>query len=631
MSIFKKRGSAGSNFIPQALKRLKSKIYPRHIYNLAICAVFRDEAKILPEWLAYHRVVGVDHFFLYNHESCDNFQRVLDPYIQQKIVTLNHIPHKGWIHREQWQRESYNHFLKSYGSLCKWCGYFDLDEFIVPVKQNSLPELLADYDLLRVGSIEIKWQCFGTSFVPTICDGQLYTETLTLKAKPEHRLNAWGKVIARPRRQSPWPAQFSKKRKLSVHHAVLKKGYKEISISLEDAQLNHYLTRDQYFFHHVRAKIRRNTELFVTLDVSLEEIEKEFNQNEDTKIQKFLPWVRKQGESVAFAPEQCHQGKTLHQYDLAIAAIFQNEAPYMKEWIEFHKLVGVQHFYLLNNLSNDHYAHVLKPYIEKGEVELIEWPYDFSQLLQWRKIQPGAYDHALDVARGKVKWLAIIDLDEFLFPVHEDNLASYLDANYSQFGGVVINWQMYGTSHVPSISRHKLMIETLLLKTPVEFVINGNYKSIIQLDRAISCRDPHAFLYKEGYYHVDTNKKEFMGKQYNPWDIEKAKCPAESKLELPMIHIDKIRINHYWSRDESYFHNVKIPRQLRRSDPLEYWLKYEAQLNQVLDTTILRFAPRLRKAMKLDLNPLKQGLHLFTTLLSNVKDKFINPFKGEDG
>jgi len=29
-------------------------------------------------------------------------------------------------------------------------------------------------------------------------------------------------------------------------------------------------------------------------------------------------------------------------YTLAIAAIFKDEAPYLKEWIEYHKLVGVE-------------------------------------------------------------------------------------------------------------------------------------------------------------------------------------------------------------------------------------------------------------------------------------------------
>ena len=42
------------------------------------------------------------------------------------------------------------------------------------------------------------------------------------------------------------------------------------------------------------------------------------------------------------------------RYDLTIAAVFQNEAPYLKEWIEFHKLVGVEHFLLVDNESTDH-------------------------------------------------------------------------------------------------------------------------------------------------------------------------------------------------------------------------------------------------------------------------------------
>ena len=63
-----------------------------------------------------------------------------------------------------------------------------------------------------------------------------------------------------------------------------------------------------------------------------------------------------------------------YQYELSIGAIFQNEAPYLKEWIEFHKLVGVEHFYLFNNCSTDDYLAILQPYIESGEVDLFQWP-----------------------------------------------------------------------------------------------------------------------------------------------------------------------------------------------------------------------------------------------------------------
>lgn len=31
---------------------------------LSICATFKDEAPYIPEWIEFHRRVGVDHFFL---------------------------------------------------------------------------------------------------------------------------------------------------------------------------------------------------------------------------------------------------------------------------------------------------------------------------------------------------------------------------------------------------------------------------------------------------------------------------------------------------------------------------------------------------------------------------------------
>src|SRR4051794_35476653 len=93
-----------------------------------------------------------------------------------------------------------------------------------------------------------------------------------------------------------------------------------------------------------------------------------------------------------------------YPYQLAIGAIFRDEAPYLKEWIEFHKLVGVQHFYLYNNYSTDDYESVLRPYIEIGEVEVIQWPYTSSSWENWLyEVQASAYTDCISLAKGKVK------------------------------------------------------------------------------------------------------------------------------------------------------------------------------------------------------------------------------------
>src|SRR5436190_22744853 len=64
-----------------------------------------------------------------------------------------------------------------------------------------------------------------------------------------------------------------------------------------------------------------------------------------------------------------------HQYNLAVCAMFQNEARFLKEWLEFNILIGVEHFYLYNNYSTDNYLEILQPYIDAGIVDCIGWPY----------------------------------------------------------------------------------------------------------------------------------------------------------------------------------------------------------------------------------------------------------------
>ena len=94
------------------------------------------------------------------------------------------------------------------------------------------------------------------------------------------------------------------------------------------------------------------------------------------------------------------------RYELAICAVFKNEAAYLEEWIEYHKLIGVAHFYLYNNKSDDGYLSVLKKYILDGEVTIKDLP---NEIYQGDVYKECVLQHHQDI-----KWLAIIDIDEFI-------------------------------------------------------------------------------------------------------------------------------------------------------------------------------------------------------------------------
>lgn len=261
-------------------------------------------------------------------------------------------------------------------------------------------------------------------------------------------------------------------------------------------------------------------------------------------------------------------------WELAIAAMFQDEARWLPEWLEYHLLTGVQHFYLYNNLSSDNYQDVLRPYIDRGEVELTEWPYVGGNT--YDAAQCDAYRDALRRAQNTVKWLAIIDVDEFLVPIKEDNLTTVLAPfeSDSSIGGVCAAWVCFGTSYVPRIPQDRLMIETLVwsgegLETHGPFPWDkGTFKSIVRADRTNSVESPHVALYNAGHSHVP-------------------------------LFPDLIQINHYWTKDDAFFNEVKVPRNARRGVPVETSISWAAAMNKEtrMSAPILRFVPSLRKRM----------------------------------
>jgi hypothetical protein len=254
--------------------------------------------------------------------------------------------------------------------------------------------------------------------------------------------------------------------------------------------------------------------------------------------------------------------------------MFQDEARWLAEWLEYHLLTGVQHFYLYNNLSRDNYQDVLRPYVAHGVVELIEWPYVGGNT--YDAAQCDAYCDALSRARHTVKWLALIDVDEFLVPVRDTDLISVLMPleSDSTIGGVCAAWVCFGTSYVHRIPQDRLMIETLVLsgedqETPGPFPWDqGTFKSIVRAERTTSVESPHVALYTDGHSH------------------------------LPLFQ-DLLQINHYWTKDAAFFNEVKVPRNARRGVPVETSISWAAAMNKEtrMSAPILRFVPALRKRM----------------------------------
>ena len=254
---------------------------------------------------------------------------------------------------------------------------------------------------------------------------------------------------------------------------------------------------------------------------------------------------------------------------LSICAIFKDEASYMREWLEFHLLVGFQHFFLYNNNSSDNYMAILSPYIDRGYVTLVQW-----------KDQPGqltAYKDCIRRFKDESKWIAFIDLDEFLYSP-QNHIKEQLKA-YESYGGVVANWQMFGSGGLKT-RPPGLVIESYLQKAAKNHPVNTHVKSIIQPERAVSLRDPHSFSYREPYFAVNEECKVVIN-AFSP------------------VSIEKFRINHYWSKsaEEGKFKMAKTRASTYVQPPADMWERHESFLNEELDHDILFYVPELKKRL----------------------------------
>lgn len=241
---------------------------------------------------------------------------------------------------------------------------------------------------------------------------------------------------------------------------------------------------------------------------------------------------------------------------LAICAIVKNEAPYILEWIAHHRLVGVEHFVLLDNGSNDGTTEILSALAAAGVVDHVPWPN-----IPHMEAQRPAYVAGLARLGQRCRWVAIIDADEFLNPLGEETVPQIL-ADFDTAGGLVVPWRMYGSNGQRAYT-DDLLVRRFTRRARPESILNRFVKTIAQ-PRLIAVPDIHSPTLREGTLvdefsrvvgsqgHPDLHQvpdarrlvlNHYFTKSWEEWQIKRqrgmASVPADSlERERPQHHFD---------------------------------------------------------------------------------------------
>ncbi|HEY6239596.1 MAG TPA: glycosyltransferase family 92 protein [Burkholderiales bacterium] len=265
---------------------------------------------------------------------------------------------------------------------------------------------------------------------------------------------------------------------------------------------------------------------------------------------------------------------------LAACCVFKDELRYLREWIEYHRLIGVERFYMASNDDSPEAARdLLNPYIQRGEVFFYSRPGG-----PFVKFQMDIYIDLLRAAMGRARWLAFLDVDEFLLPVEAGKVPEVL-ARYERHAALAVNSACFGSSGLKEAPA--LQTASFRMRLPDDHDENRIYKSIIDPTRVIGVHNPHQFILAEPWTLVD----EFGARVTHPWRNE----------NNPFFGA-RLRINHYRLRSTQEFAE-KVARWQDNHHPefrdpeavRQYWERSDRC--EVADDTIQRFVPELRQRL----------------------------------
>ena len=283
---------------------------------------------------------------------------------------------------------------------------------------------------------------------------------------------------------------------------------------------------------------------------------------------------------------------------LSLCCIVKDEDDAIEEWVAFHLSVGVDFIIVVDNGPSTRLPAILAPYRTAGVVDLVTFTARGEQ-------QQQAYERVLKKMAGKTRWLGFIDVDEFLFPSHATTLPDVL-RDYEEYAGVAVNWVSYGSSghatppegfvidsftergeldHVfpwPRLRQHHLPEDHPQAYLPM----NTHVKTILNPSAVRNFRTAHHFSYLPGQVCVTENK-------------EPISQPVSDR-----VSIDKIRINHYWSKSLADIHK-KVDKGRVASDSRKNPSRYSLDVavgrdraaSGVIDKAATRFSDATRNTI----------------------------------
>ena len=130
---------------------------------------------------------------------------------------------------------------------------------------------------------------------------------------------------------------------------------------------------------------------------------------------------------------------------VAIVSVVKNEASYIGEWVRFHLAVGIRHFHIYDDGCDDGTLDVLRDLLSDRQLTVMPWKGRIIDVTNELPLNSQAigFAHAILNFGHAYRWMAFIDVDEFLLPKAGVTVEEAL-AGAKGFPNISLPWHMFG-------------------------------------------------------------------------------------------------------------------------------------------------------------------------------------------
>ncbi len=297
--------------------------------------------------------------------------------------------------------------------------------------------------------------------------------------------------------------------------------------------------------------------------------------------------VNEEALAAAFTPvppRQLPDGSTGN----VIVGCMKNEAPYIVEWVAYHRAIGVDNFLIYTNGCEDGTSEILDRLQAMGVLQ-------HRNNDNWQGNSPQQY--ALDQAQNEevlknAEWIIHIDVDEFINVRCGNGTLPDFMARVPDATNVAMTWRMFGHNGVTALNDDFVIdqFDTCAPKYCPKPHTAWGFKTMFRNIGAygkISCHRPNKLTegFEERVQWVNGSGQDMTREAIrNGW-----------RNSRKSVGYDLIQLNHYALRSaESFLIKRQRGRALHvdRSIGLNYWIRMD--WGDYRDVTIKRNLPRLR-------------------------------------